>query len=61
MSLDTFTLDELDGRSRRAEYYMNLALEQRRWNMVRHHRGEMLAVTAERDRRVDALDDRATT
>jgi hypothetical protein len=51
------TLDELDRYAKRAEHFMNRGLEQRRWEVVQRHRGEMLAVDAERDRRRDLRND----
>jgi hypothetical protein len=50
------TPDELDRCARRAEHFMNRGLEQRRWKAVVHHRSEMLAVEAERQRRDGTAD-----
>lgn len=52
MRLSHCTLEELDDRAHRAEHQMNVALEQRRWNIVTRYREEMLAVAAECDRRL---------
>ena len=56
MILHQCTMEELDNRARRAEHHMNLALEERRWNLAQRHRRELLAVAAECDRRVRELD-----
>jgi hypothetical protein len=50
------TPDELDRCARRAEHFMNRGLEQRRWQAAMHHRSEMLAVEAERQRRNGTAD-----
>lgn len=47
---------ELDHCALRAEHFMNRALEQHRWNVVRAHRNTMLAVEAERRRRTSVVD-----
>ncbi|MBB5159568.1 hypothetical protein [Saccharopolyspora phatthalungensis] len=59
MILNQCTMEELDDRSRRAEHHMNIALEERRWNLAQRHREEMLAVAAECDRRLKELDELA--
>jgi hypothetical protein len=56
-SLTECTVAVLDHRAARAESLMNRALEQRRWNAVRYHREVVLAVQAEYQRRLAALDD----
>jgi hypothetical protein len=61
VALAECTLDELDRRAATAEYFMNRALEQRRWNAVQYHRATMLAVQEECDRRLDALVDAPVT
>jgi hypothetical protein len=51
-----FSREELDHRVRVVERFMNQALEQRRWHIVRRRRHEMLALQAEARRRRGAIE-----
>lgn len=56
VSLAHFDLKDLDRRAHRAERLMNHAMDQGRWPAASHHRSQMLAVEAELQRRLKALD-----